>query len=834
MELYKKTELRASPIWGILAIGYLVAELYASESIGVIEIALAVAGLGLSLVPWALRYRPDGKGVSWLALASSALVVSTAPLAPKSLILAVVAALAQSAVGATVLYLSLSLPTEPAWVLRRPWIFRVVVGTALFCALMACLSELPWLSIGSFGLAVPARWRLGSELFLALSLLASIAVRFASRRRVLSFEEANSASWLSFALGAATVCLGLSYGVERIVPGAGRLFSTTAWISIVGAHFAVLRDRPRLDAGPLARELVVVLTTLVIAVATGLGLHHLLQFSIEATLLGSAVSFVIFERLVGVALRRLLIPNRAQLLDALQGSISEFGGANFDRVEDLARTALHVLRMGAGTNDAHPILFTTSPGREFHIAPSGEVQAREREIPPALLAYLQEHVGELLLAEQVEANIVRGPEMRALADTLRGLDALCVVPLVAVGEVDAALIVPRAGRRARLSLEEQRELRAFGERVYRWLSVLCALRRAQDHALTVQLEFDRLRDELEVPRATQEGARDDAHAGVLRQDSRTPPIAYSDKMRALMSRVAEVAPLQTPIALIAEAGDPVEPIALTIHHQSGRKGPLLVVDCVSGAPESLAPLLMGEEADGGVCKAGWLELASGGTLVLLNLPALPVELQRALAESIATREVRRVGGRSAVPADVRFVAGSRLKIAPLVEANLFDSELGRWLAATELSIPPLRERHEDLRSLVLMTLDKASRKLGRGPVGIEADAMQLLLAYAWPGNTGELDSVIERAVAKASGIRVNVQDLGLAGMSDPVSRPAQVDTLDDTYQVLERRILQRALVRARGNKSEAARLLDLKRSTFVDKLRRHQLDDEVDDLDAVS
>jgi DNA-binding NtrC family response regulator len=141
-----------------------------------------------------------------------------------------------------------------------------------------------------------------------------------------------------------------------------------------------------------------------------------------------------------------------------------------------------------------------------------------------------------------------------------------------------------------------------------------------------------------------------------------------------------------------------------------------------------------------------------------------------------------------------------------------------------VSVPPLRTRRDDLASLVLLALDQAARALGRTPVGIDAEAQARLLAHDFPLNALELQAIVERAVASCEGPRIQAAGIAQAlGLSE---RAAQSElALDGTFERVERRVLKRALDRTSGNKSEAARLLGLPRTTFIDKLRRHNLDD---------
>lgn len=161
-------------------------------------------------------------------------------------------------------------------------------------------------------------------------------------------------------------------------------------------------------------------------------------------------------------------------------------------------------------------------------------------------------------------------------------------------------------------------------------------------------------------------------------------------------------------------------------------------------------------------------------------------------------------------------------------ASGLPAELCEALSDDWLTVPSLAARSEDLEARVLLAIDRGCRALGREPIGIGRDAMESLRVWPFPGDDRELDEVIERAVAIASG-RITVEDLptpigrsrGATSTSQRPSAPADAETFD----ALERRILEAALERASGNKSEAARALGLARTTFLDKLRKYGLRD---------
>ncbi len=411
------------------------------------------------------------------------------------------------------------------------------------------------------------------------------------------------------------------------------------------------------------------------------------------------------------------------------------------------------------------------------------------------------------------------PEIRGLAEFLTSRDALCVLPLRDGEHLEGAIVVPRGRRGAPLSLEEMMALHRLG----RDIAVRLALLGSRDRAGRRVAELARQRDRMEerFEEHQEELNRLRANAQVLRggrgQGRRAQaPVAYSGPMKALLSRVEHVAPLDVPVLVVAEGGTPVDRVARVLHEQSGRSdGPFVVADCAGVASGDGEGELFGTEGAQG--RPGWMRLATGGTLLLADVPALSLEAQHALVEALANRQARAQGG-EAYAVDLRVVATCRQPLGPLVEEGLFDAELARWLQRVELTMPALRERREDLSSLVLLSLGRACRLFGKAPMGISQQAMDRLREHPWPGNHRELQHVLERAVAKAEGPQILPEDL------PPLQAKAAEDPLGGTYAEVERRVLERAMARAEGNKSEAARILGLKRTTFLDKLRRQNLD----------
>ncbi len=600
-------------------------------------------------------------------------------------------------------------------------------------------------------------------------------------------------------------------------------------LALVGSHVLLVDERRGLRAGERIRRAMTWTFTLAAVGALG----SLASFSVDLPplelALGAMLLFaagVLCQKALARVVDRTFAPFSGRLLEAAERSQVRLGPVR--SVIDLGRALLPPLREAAGAEEAMPLLFTVDPALEVRVDRAGEAHVREQPMPEALRQRLMERPGEPLVKKALEGLVVRRPALRGVVEALTALDALVVMPLSIDGELEGALVVPHGRRRSAPTLEELRALERLADRSAGMVALLSSERRAQGRAGDGDQRKHDLEDRIEVLEEERDRLRAEARswkAGRPAHRMSGTSVAYSAAMRALMERVADVAVLDAPVLLRAEAGAPIDQIAHGIHEKSGRAdGPLVVADCASVREDRAAAALFGEaDADdpGAVVRPGWLSLARGGSVLLADVVALPLSVQHDLAESLAEREVRPVGSAGAEPIDVRVIATARVELAPLVEAGVFDPELARWLEPLRLDVPPLRERREDIPSLTLLALDRACRLLGRSPMGIDDGAMEALSAHDFPGNVRELTWLITRAVGMAEGPNVAVEDLPPLGA--PEEELEEGHPLDGTWAELEQRILLRALDQAEGNKSEAARALGLKRTTFLDKLRRHDL-----------
>ena len=331
-----------------------------------------------------------------------------------------------------------------------------------------------------------------------------------------------------------------------------------------------------------------------------------------------------------------------------------------------------------------------------------------------------------------------------------------------------------------------------------------------------EIEADRLKAEVLRLRSEQEESY--SFAGV---------VGNSPRMReayALMQAAAS----DITVLLRGESGTGKELVARSLHcHSARRDGPFVTLDCAS-IPESLIESeLFGHErgAFTGATRQhiGAFEGAHGGTLLLDEIGEMPLALQTRLLRVLQERVVRRVGGKTAVPIDIRVITATNKDLERAVAAGGFREDLFYRISAFPISIPPLRHRREDIPLLARHFLAKHSAPAGKSMDSISTAAMGVLLQYDWPGNVRELDNSVQRAVLLGSGSVLQAGDLPPACTRDTApTATAQGDEVLTLAQV-ERQAIARALELANHNVTSAARALGISRATVHRKLVKYGL-----------
>ena len=487
-------------------------------------------------------------------------------------------------------------------------------------------------------------------------------------------------------------------------------------------------------------------------------------------------------------------------------------------LEEIATGTLLPLTQAFGAQNGLPELYTLEPGLRIRLDSGERPSIKPAEPPDAILRahFIDGHRGVLDLFS-LRTRVVREPSVRKLVDTMEHRAIGCVLPCVHLDHTEGLLLLPLQGRSEAFSSIELGELARLGSSLGGALASALAQRRADvqiQHLSTSRREADDRITALERELEQLREQCDLLGRGVA--EDQTLHVAYSASMRRVQTRAIEVAPIADPILLVASAGSPVLPVSRFIHDRGPRwEAPFVVANCSTAPPDQVTSLLFGSPGEG---RTGLFQSAEGGTLLLRDIAALSKPAQAKLAVALSSNTAD--DGEADRCASPRIIATSRAPLSELVRRGAIDPELAMHFSRQSLTIPPLRDRREDVPSLALLAIDRACRVLAREPVGIDQDAMRALVDHDWPGDVAELELVIELAVARASSKTVALADL------PPLAWPGtgEDESLDGTYLEVERRLLERALLRSGGNKSEAARMLGLKRTTFLDKLRRHGLE----------
>jgi transcriptional regulator with PAS, ATPase and Fis domain len=311
--------------------------------------------------------------------------------------------------------------------------------------------------------------------------------------------------------------------------------------------------------------------------------------------------------------------------------------------------------------------------------------------------------------------------------------------------------------------------------------------------------------------------------------------------------VRKVAPTDATILIMGESGTGKELIARAVHALSPRVDrPFIPVNCGAIPAELLESEMFGHERGaftGAIGqRAGMFQLANGGTIFLDEVGEMSPTLQVKLLRVLQDREVRPVGGDRTTRIDLRVVAASNKDLAAEVDAGRFREDLFYRLQVIPIVMPPLRERRSDVPLLIQHFLRRLNDKRAGTPVHISDEAMVHLWEYDWPGNVRELENLLERLVILCEDDHIELQHLPTQIRSliseKKIPRPTLGDhgiDFNTAVEEFENRLIEEALRRTKGNKQAAARLLGLKRTTLVAKLRRRrgeaEGDVEIDDHD---
>jgi two-component system response regulator AtoC len=299
-------------------------------------------------------------------------------------------------------------------------------------------------------------------------------------------------------------------------------------------------------------------------------------------------------------------------------------------------------------------------------------------------------------------------------------------------------------------------------------------------------------------------------------------------MQAVLGWIGKVAAADTNVCLYGESGTGKELVARAIHSAGPRAShPLIVFDCAA-IPDGLMESELFGHVKGAFTSAvaereGVFQLADGGTLFLDEVGELPLPLQAKLLRVIQCREFRRVGGTHPLRVNVRLIAATNQDLRARVQAGTFREDLFYRLDVIPLTLPPLRERKEDIPLLVDHFIAKFNRNNKKQIRGVSARTLRTLLRYAWPGNIRELENCIERAAVLTDGEILDLRDL--AQLPHPPAAeapPPEPASLRSSLKDRERALILQTLQSVQGNRTRAADLLGISLRSLYYKLKATQ------------
>jgi len=304
-------------------------------------------------------------------------------------------------------------------------------------------------------------------------------------------------------------------------------------------------------------------------------------------------------------------------------------------------------------------------------------------------------------------------------------------------------------------------------------------------------------------------------------DSFEGMLGASAQMRPIFETIRKVATTDAPVLILGESGTGKEMVARAIHQRSNNKsGPFIAINC-SAIPETLLESeLFGHEkgafTGAHVQRKGRIETASGGTLFLDEIGEIPLPLQVKLLRFLQEQTIERVGGRQEIHIDTRVVAATNADLKKSMLAGTFREDLFYRLAVVQMVLPPLRDRDNDVRLLAQFFLNRFATQVNKPNLAFDPEAIRALNKHLWPGNVRELENCVRRAVIMAEGKRVTAKDLEL----DTTGLGANVATLKEAREAVERQMVQQALKKHGGKIAPAAVELGLSRPTLYELMEK--------------
>jgi two-component system response regulator PilR (NtrC family) len=316
-------------------------------------------------------------------------------------------------------------------------------------------------------------------------------------------------------------------------------------------------------------------------------------------------------------------------------------------------------------------------------------------------------------------------------------------------------------------------------------------------------------------------------------------VGDSDVMQRLRKQIAKLARSQAPIYIHGESGSGKELVARSIHMQGPRASrPFVAVNCGAIPSELMESEFFGHKkgsfTGASADKLGLFQAANGGTLFLDEVADLPLDMQVKLLRAIQEKSVRPVGAEKEIAVDVRVLSATHKNLAEETKTGRFRQDLFYRINVIELSVPPLRERENDILLLSHRFLEQFARDMQLPPAQLADDAVVALKRYAFPGNVRELENILERAYTLCDGDAIHAADLNLgtekdntslAPESEAIDIPEGISELDSYLESIERGIITRALEANRWNKTATAQKLGISFRQLRYRLKKLGMDD---------
>lgn len=304
-------------------------------------------------------------------------------------------------------------------------------------------------------------------------------------------------------------------------------------------------------------------------------------------------------------------------------------------------------------------------------------------------------------------------------------------------------------------------------------------------------------------------------------------IGKSPKMQRAIEIMKKIAPSNVTVLVNGESGTGKELVARAIHYNSPRRTkPYTAINCAAIPDNLFESELFGYEAGaftGATSrKEGLFKITDGGTLFLDEIGDLSLPMQSKLLRVLQDKEIRRVGGKEAIKVDVRIIAATNKELEKELSGGKFRDDLYYRLKVANINLPPLRERVEDIPELVRFFLNKYNREFGRRIKAIDPEALKLLSEYHWPGNIRQLETVIERAILMNDRDTITLSDIKNELWTGQLKTSFNFDIPDEgmDFENLEKELIKKALAKANGVATKAAKLLGMSYKTFMYRLEK--------------